>query len=299
MSKPILPAKIPEYFLNDATATRWRGVVYGAARIHYTDAKLKVDAVKDLHVTTPLVEGALPLDWDAAEPSDARPEDLVPSMPNPNASFAPLPPAALDAKKYTEWTKDFGQWVQRSESLTLFSAPGLKQTSAVDESERDFRLRLQQAGRESRDAAVQKLRDSYAGKLARLTQRVQSAQEGVAREESQASQQKTQTMVSFGATLLGAVLGRKAMTASTLGRATTAVRGVGRSMKETQDVARAQDKVAEAQQELKALEDELAEEVAALTASEAAAGEVETIEIKPKRGGVDVRLVALTWAPLD
>jgi hypothetical protein len=169
----------------------------------------------------------------------------------------------------------------------------------VDESERDFRLRLQQAGRESRDAAVQKLRDSYAGKLARLTQRVQSAQEGVAREESQASQQKTQTMVSFGATLLGAVLGRKAMTASTLGRATTAVRGVGRSMKETQDVARAQDKVAEAQQELKALEDELAEEVAALTASEAAAGEVETIEIKPKRGGVDVRLVALTWAPLD
>jgi len=50
---------------------------------------------------------------------------------------------------------------------------------------------------------------------------------------------------------------------------------------------------------LKALEDELNEEVAALTASSAAGTSIETIEIAPKRGGVEVRLVALAWMPVD
>ena len=297
LPKPVLPANVPEYFIN-ANATKWCGVLYGSARIHYTDTKLGVDTTQDLNVTAPFAEGAVPLDWDSAEPADQRPEDLVGTLPNPNSSFEPLPPAALDAKKYAGWTKDFGQWVMRAERLTLFSAPGAKLTSRAGESERDFRVRLSQAARESRDAAVDKLRASYAPKVARLTQRVETAEAGVSREQDQASQQRTQTMVSFGATVLGALLGRKAVTASTLGRATTAVRGVGRSMKESQDVTRAADKLTAAQEELKALEAELNEEIAALTAVDPAAADVQTIEVKPKRGGVDVRLVALAWKPV-
>jgi hypothetical protein len=296
-SKPVLPANIPEYFLSAVAAPEWRGVLYGSARIHYTDTKLGIDTVQDLHVTAPFSDGAVPVDWDNAEPAEARPEDLMQEAPAGNAAFASLPPAALDPKKYPAWTKDFGQWVMRAERLTVFSAPSVKLTSRAGESERDFRLRLSQSAREARDATVEKLRETYAGKMARLTQRVASAEEGVRREEDQASQQRTQTMVSFGATVLGALLGRKAVTASTLGRATTAVRGVGRSVKESQDVGRAKDRLATAQEELKSLEDELTEEIAAMGAVDAAAVTVETIEIKPKRGGVDVRLVALAWMP--
>ena len=56
-------------------------------------------------------------------------------------------------------------------------------------------------------------------------------------------QAKLQTGVSMGATLLGALLGRKAVSAGTLGRATTAARGVGRSMKEAADIKRAGESV--------------------------------------------------------
>ena len=70
-------------------------------------------------------------------------------------------------------------------------------------------------------------------------------------------------------------------------------------MKESQDVGRAQDKLSEAQEELKKLEGELNEEIAALTAVDAGAVVIETIEVKPKRGGVDVRLVALAWTPVE
>jgi len=296
--KPVLPANVAEYFVN-AEASRWRGVLYGSARIHYTDTKLGIDTTQDLNVTAPFTDGAVPVDWDSAEPADQKPEDLVGALPNANSSFDPLPAAALDAKRYSGWEKDFGQWIMRAERLTLFSAPSVKLTSQAGESERDFRARLSHAGRESRDGAVDKLRASYAPKLARLQQRVQTAQEGVSREETQAAAQRTQTMVSVGATVLGALFGRKAISAATLGRATTAVRGVGRSVKETQDVGLAQQKLAEAQNELKALNDELAEEVAALGATDAAAIDIQTIEVKPKRGGVDVRLVALAWTPAE
>jgi len=300
--KPVLPADVQEFYLGGANAAprRWVPVLYGSARIHYTDTKLGIDTVQDLNVVAPFGDGAVALDWDAAEPTDERPEGLLRTPPAGSAaSFAELPTAALDARKYAVWTKDFQQWVQRAERLMLYTAPGLKATSTPGESERDFRVRLQQSARESRDGAVQKLRDSYAPKVARLTQRVQAAQEAIVREEGQAQQQRTQTMVSFGATVLGALLGRKAVSASTLGRATTAARGVGRTVKESQDVGRAQDRLREAEAELKALEGEIAEEVAALSAGDATSTAIETIEIRPKRGAVDVRLVALAWKPED
>ena len=81
-AKPILPANIPEYFLSAAAAPEWRGVLYGSARIHYTDAKLGIDTVQDLHVTAPFADGAVPVDWDNAEPAAERPEDLVPEGPS-------------------------------------------------------------------------------------------------------------------------------------------------------------------------------------------------------------------------
>ncbi len=180
--------------------------------------------------------------------------------------------------------------------MTLYSAPSVKLTSQAGESERDFRVRVQQASRETRDAAVQKLRDSYASKVARVTQRVQTAADAVTREEQQATAMKTQTMVSMGATVLGALFGRKAISLSNLGRATTAARGVGRAIKESEDIGRAQTKQQEAEAELKALEAEIAEEIAALSAGDGAVS-IETIEIKPKRGSVDVRFVALAWQP--
>ena len=68
-------------------------------------------------------------------------------------------------------------------------------------------------------------------------------------------------------------------------------------MKEAADVAQAQERQGAAEEELQALEADLQREVQALTdgAPDAA---IETAEVKPKRAGVDVRLVALAWKPL-
>ena len=151
------------------------------------------------------------------------------------------------------------------------------------------------ARREARDAEVEKLRASYATKVARATEKVRKAEEAISREQQQVTQQRLQTAVSVGATILGAFLGRKAISASTLGRATTVARGVGRSMKETEDVASAQERLTLAQQEVAALQQQIETEAGAIAGT--TEPEIETVELKPKRGNVDVRLVALAWLP--
>jgi hypothetical protein len=118
-----------------------------------------------------------------------------------------------------------------------------------------------QRSREQRDAAVDKLRAQYAPKLRRLDEKVRNAEQVVQREEGQARGAKTQTAISFGATILDALLGRK-VSRTSLGRATTTARGAQRAMQQEQDVRAAKEDLAAAQAEYERLEEELAAKVA-------------------------------------
>src|SRR5215204_310599 len=297
--KPVVPAGIEEYVLpteGDSPA-KYAPVLYGAARVQDADTKRDIDGTRAVQAIVPFTNGPIPVDWEHAEETPHSPETLKPPSASAAAPHQPLPPAALDKKRYATWTKDFEQWLART-PLKIYAVPSMKLVSKPGESERDFRVRIQHAGREMRDAAVEQLRERYAPKLARLQEKARKAEDALGKEQQQASQQKVQTAISFGTTMLGALLGRRAVSLSTLGRATTAARGVGRSAKETEDVAKAQARLDEAQAELGALEAELQQEVAALESAAPGSVAVETIEIKPKRGGVDVRIVALAWEPI-
>ena len=295
--KPVVPAGIAEYVMpGDAVAPiEYQPVLYGAARVQYTDSKRGIDVTRSLQAIVSFVNGPIPVDWERAEDTPHPPEALTTPAADPVANHLPLPPAALDKKRYVTWTKEFSTWVARAQPLKLYSVPAMKLVSKPGESERDFQARIQLAGRETRDAAVEKLRERYAPKVARLQEKARKAAEAVGKEQQQASQQKVQTAVSFGATMLGALMGRRAVSLSTLGRATTAARGVSRSAKESQDVARAQERLQEAQAELAAIEADVQAEVSALEG--AGSVTIETVAIKPKRGGVEVRIVALAWKP--
>ena len=297
-SKPTVPAGVREYFLKGADASSYRPVLYGAARIHYTDTRRGVDLVKSFQAAVPFADGVIPIDWQNADDSVDPPDSLVEPKSVPSATYGSLPKAALNPKQYVDWSKDFADWIVQSHSLKLFSVASLKLMSEPGESERDFRIRTQQATRELRDGQVETLRARFAPKVARLEEKRRKAQEQVEREQQQVSQQKVQTAVSLGATMLGALMGRRAVSLSTLGRATTAARGVSRSMKEGQDVERAQVKVQEVEAEIAALNAELEREIAAHEGAANGNPPLDVIEMKHKRGNVDVRLVVLAWRPV-
>ena len=272
-------------------------MLLGAAKVNFADAKTKVDVTTDAATIAPITDEAIPVNWDNAEALELALADLE-TAPAAGISFATLPAAAGKAKNYAQWTKDFGTWLYGSQKVELLRHPGTGAISQAGESERDFRARLDQGGREQRDAAIEALRKKYAPKLAALQERQRRAEQSVEREHAQARQAQIQTAISVGAALLTAFTGRKMVSASTLGRATTAVRGVGRSVKEQQDIGIAQESVGAIQQQIAAIEDEFKAESAALESSLAgAADKLETLTVKPKKTGISVQLVALAWAP--
>jgi hypothetical protein len=141
------------------------------------------------------------------------------------------------------------------------------------------------------------VRKKYAPKEAALAGRLRRAQVTVEREKEQASDSKVQTMVSMGATVLGALLGRRAVSAGSIGRATTAARGVGRSMKEAADVTRAAEGVDAVKAAVARLEGQIATDIATVTARFDQDAAFERVVVSPKRGQVEVRFVALVWQP--
>ncbi|MBE3072465.1 MAG: ATP-binding protein, partial [Acidobacteria bacterium] len=184
----------------------------------------------------------------------------------------------------------------QSQTLDLLHSTDAVTTSNPGETERDFRIRLQTTAREQRDAATEAIRQKFAPKMVAIQERIRRAQQAVERETQQASAQKLQTAISFGATLLGALMGRKAISTSTIGRATTAARGVGRTMKEAEDIRRAGETVEVMQGQLADLEQQVQAETQAVAARyDLSALKLETVSLKPKKTQITVQLVALAW----
>jgi hypothetical protein len=163
--KPVVPAGIEEYVLpsDDGDPAEYAPVLYGAARVQYTDAKRGIDVTRTVQAIVAFTSGPIPVDWDRAEETPHSPETLTPPSAGATVPHQPLPAAALDKKRYATWTKDFEQWVTRAQPLTIYAVPSMKLASKPGESERDFQARIQHTGRETRDGAVEKLLRSSRG----------------------------------------------------------------------------------------------------------------------------------------
>lgn len=300
-SQPVLSPDISQHFVPVRTGTPsessliYHPRVVGAGEVHFNNKH--VDVSRAVMRLASITEGVLGVDWDQALDIDVPTSDFEQSAPE-NARFAPLPSIAGKAKSYQKWYKDFAAWLYRNQKLELWQSPRLGTLSNPGETERDFRLRLQQLVREQRDDAAAKLRQKYAPKFAALEERLRRAEQAVVKEEEEAKGQKMQTAISFGSTLLSSFLGRKSLSLGTLGRATTAARGVGRSLKETQDIERAQETVAAVKQRLEDLDAEFKTEMEAIEkASDHQNEPLEILTVKPTKANVSVRLLSLAWAP--
>jgi len=300
---PVLPPEIAQYFVpTRGSQPTNSNLVYeprllASASIHFLDGRRKIDEYRDLTILVPLTDEATPVEWDDVMIADLSPDDLD-VTPEEGGIFEELPAPANRAKNYKKWRKDFITWVYRNQTLEIWKSPALKVTSNSDESERDFRLRIQQLTRETRDVKTETLRKKYAKKMSRLEDRIRRAEQSVEREEEQAKQQKFQTMISLGATLLSAFLGRKAVSRSSMGKAATTIRGMSRSRKESQDIERAEDNVEALKQQLTDLEAEFTQEAEDLASQLHTQSEtLETIAIRPKKSNITVELLGLGWVP--
>jgi hypothetical protein len=278
------------------TALLYRPALIGFATVYYQDSKTGVDTT--CHYAFSGARGSNDkIDWDEARSVNIRTGDLDPNA-LPDASYTSVPDYAANPRNYVLWTKQLADAVYRTQRLELFRSNHYDQYSQPGETERDFRLRLSQTGREQRDEAVAKLREKYAPRQAAMQDRLRRAKSSVDREKSQAHTSTLQAAISFGATVLGAFLGRKKVSAATVGRATTTARGIGRSAKDYSDVGRAEESVEAIEAKQAELDAQFKQELDAMEATfDPATEALETISIRPKKANVKIESVTLTWTP--
>ncbi len=301
-TRPVLPPQVPQFFVPVRTAAPANGVILyqprllGAAQVRFIDTKTRLDATRDIMVMTDITDNAVPVDWAAAEELAITANDLEKTPAD--AEYAACAPAASQVKNYDKWSKDFAAWIFSHHKLTLYRSSTLGQISKPGEDEREFRIRLQQSAHEQRDVAAEKLRQKYAPKISALQERLRRAGATKDREADQAKRAKLDIVISLGSTLLGAFLGRKAISVSTVGKAATTMRGVGRAMDQSGDVTRAGETVEAIQQQLNDLDAQFRSETDALASTiDPATEPLESFELRPSKTNINVRLVAMVWLP--
>ncbi|MGD9077931.1 MAG: DUF87 domain-containing protein [Desulfobacterales bacterium] len=271
--------------------------VAGWLDVYYSSARYKVDANRKMAFAAVLEDGPVAADWDQAEEIALSSDDLKTS-PLSGATFAELPSAAEKVKSYKKWNKDLLRWVRQNRPLSLYRSKRFKLTSGPEESRSEFLSRVTQAAREKRDLEVEKLRRKYSSKYNTLQRRLMRAEQTLQREQEQAKSKKMETMVSFGTAILGAFLGRKAVSARSAGRFGTAVKSAGRMRKESMDVARAQEMAAAVKHEISELDERLQNDIDSLDATFDPAGEeLEEVTIKPQSTNITLEAFGLTWMP--
>jgi hypothetical protein len=278
----------------DAQGIHYRPGIAATAKLHFIDKSSGLDLWQTLSLSAPLDDEGRDVLWGEAVTLAVEPE----RDPVAGAIFADLPPAALRATSFAGWGKSLAAHLYQEHRLTLLACDALQLVSRPGEREGEFRARLQLAARERRDEAAEKLRQRYAPKLATLQARKQRAGHKIARESEQASSHKLQTAISVGATLLGAFLGRKVVSSSNVGRATTAARNAARLGRESADVARAEESAAVIDERIADLNKELEGAVAALDASfDAQSLQLREIAVAPRKSDIAIGRVALLWTP--
>jgi len=272
-------------------------MLFAKASVRFVDPKRGVDVARDVTKLVQFGSGAELVDRESAEDADIDAADLETAPAGP-ATFEPLPPAAAKATSYGTWQKEFARWLQQDQVLSIFFDAATELTSQPEETEAAFRARVNLKDREARDAEKERLRQKFAPKVATLTERIRRAEQTKQVQEQQASDAKLQTGISVLGTIAGALFGRKAVSMGTLGKATTAARGMGRSMRESSDVGRANETLETYKAQLQELEHDVEAEIAGLEAGAAPPTRPFTaIEVRPKKTHVVPERVVLIWKP--
>lgn len=272
--------------------------VLAAASVRFVDRGRNIDEKEDLLLLSPVAGGGLlKIDWARADRLPIALAALERSPAHTEAGegpfFAVVPEEINTERELRAIGSDLSDWLYYNRRLTLTAHASLGIHQEPGESDRAFRIRLQDAARQQRDAEVDKLRSKYRTQLDRLREKLDRHERDLAEDEAEYSSRKQQEWVSLGETVLGMFLGRRSSrvlsTAASKRRMTSKAKGdIERTKEEIQDL---QAEIQGLEKELEAAADEITRKWAELL------DDLTTAEIKPRRTDVDVEVAAVGWMP--
>lgn len=265
------------------------------ASVRYFNTKRNIDIVDKLNLHHYLDKEFSRPKWDDCEEGRCLLDDCVGESPT-QSSYFPLPGEFGKLKDLRKFEKDFSDYLYQNKRLELFRAIGVDLESEPAESLGDFKVRLADQLRELKEEAVEKVRARFQVKQERFEQKLNRALDKVDKEKQDVSSKTTDSLIHFGAAIVGAFFGRKTFSAGNVSKAATGMRNLGRVAKEKSDVKRAEEEVQEMQQALEELAVEIEEKVTDIAETYLVENyEIETFSIKPRRSDIFDLRVVLLW----
>lgn len=272
--------------------------VLAYATVRFVDRKRQIDEVLEHQLLVNAPERIGGVDWESGQTLMFDLRDLLdePELLDPEQGpfYAPAPEKGNSGRELKSISKDFADWLYYNsampisvhEELELFQKPG--------EDERSFKMRLQQAARERRDAEVDKL-ESRAGKaIDKLQDKLRKERRELDEDEAELASRKQQEWIGIGETVLGAVFGRRSR--RSLSRVSSNRRMTQRAR---MDIEESHEEIAELTDEIEELRTTVKEDAEELTLKWAQMlDNITQHELKPRRTDVSIEMLALAWKPL-
>lgn len=317
--RPSLDVKVQQVFvpihLSDTAAVRQlsqesgANITPGQIQLIYEPAALGVATVRIIErnqdvneeiekmLVAPIPDGPGTLDWDHGEPLAIQTRDLLDGPEKVDAGqgpyFAPVPERANAAADLKRIANEYADWLYYNVRLPLRTHKELGVTQRPNEDERSFKMRLDQAGREQRDAEVDKLEAQYEKQIERVADKLTKEQQELVEDQAESSSRKAEQWIGVGESVLSWFMGRRSTRA--ISSAASKYRVASKSAMEVKESEEMIDKLskekATLEEELKERSDEIAMKWATLLDN------IENVEIAPRRSDINVELVALSWLP--
>ncbi len=298
---PVLSPQIKQVYLPVAQKANeevvYQPAIIGAVDVLYQSTKHNVSISQSYTILTPLREGPISIDWNESQLLEIDMNELD-ANPVDSASHSAYPQAAEEVKNYENWKKLLVQYIRTNISLKLFYSPELKTVSEHEEGEREFKIRLAHLAHEKRDDELDKMKAKYASRIQTLEDRQLRAEQAVEKQNTKSSQKKMEAFVSAGSAILGALLGRKRISSTSVSKIGTAVKSTSRALKSGEGIEQAKETLETVNDQLVKINEELEQQLEEIASHyEMIKESLEEVEIRATSQNITVHLVGLAWNP--
>ncbi len=309
-TRPALPSGMREYFLpNNLTMAEgfrsagkpvpeqalghgllYKPVLLVQADIRYFQRKYNLDYEKKIAALVPDPDPRGVVRWEEYQISPVDPDQLG-RHGAPGARFSMLEAPFTDARTIKSLESDFVDWVYRRAVITVYSNDALKLYAGPETGAGGFRKLISEEARKALDEEVDATRETFQKKFDALQKKLDREKRELEDDRAEHSQRKLEELTTHFENLFGGkAYGRR--------RISSSIRKRRMTQKAKDDIEESVDMIAEFEQDIDDLRDEMEETIDELEARWAeVARQVSEIPVTPYKKDILVEVFGIAWMP--
>jgi len=262
---------------------------------HFIDYKVRIDKLQKTGLLLNPSKVSAMIRWEEAESIDIDPANL-PQQPEADAQFGAVPSELNTPAKFKLYSNDFFDYLYHRNVLKLHCHKIANLYGQPGETEREFKIRVQQVLREKRDAEVEKMRRKYDAELQKLEGKLYREQQELTLDQARYVSHQREEIISAGESIISVlgVFGRR--------RPTTAFSKAARKRRMTAkakaDVDESVREIARLRKEIQQISVSMEQHVDEINNIwDAKLEAIQTYTVRPKKCNCTVDMVSLAWTP--